>query len=166
MAPGLIPIENQIAAMEKRWPTFALVQKVGRSAVWEGMLDPVRRHYRVRVGYEVPLVIENFSIINVQPRVQILSPVLERHPEYDEGPIPHVYVNRKEQSLPYLCLFDAFNGEWTPSDLLAETTIPWTARYLYFYEGWLLTRKWSGGGRHPTQEEQDGSKRPKAIAAI
>jgi len=45
--------------------------------------------------------------------------------------------------LPYLCLFDPFNGEWTPSDLLAETTVPWTARYLYFYEGWLLT----GNGR-------------------
>ncbi len=166
MAPGLIPIENQIAAMDKRWPAFTLVQSVGRGAVWEGMLDPVRRHYRVRVSYEVPLAIENFSIINVQPRVQILSPRLESHPDYDEGPIPHVYVNRKERSLPYLCLFDPYNGEWTPSDLLAETTVPWASRYLYFYEGWLLTGKWSGGGRHPTQEEQDGNQRPKAIAAI
>jgi len=49
---------------------------------------------------------------------------------------------------------------------LAETTVPWAARYLYFYEGWLLTGKWSGGGRHPTQEELDGTQRPKAIAAV
>lgn len=166
MAPGLISIENQIAAMESRWPGFALMQKAGRSAIWEGALDPVCKRYRVRVGYEVPLAIENFSIINVQPRVQILSPRLERHPEFDEGPIPHVYLNRQEQSLPFLCLFDPFNGEWTPSDLLAETTLPWASRYLYFYEGWLLTGKWSGGGRHPTQEELDGSIRPKSIAAV
>ena len=166
MVPGLIPIETQIAAMEQRWPDFALVQRIGRRAVWEGTLDPVCKRYRVRIGYEVPLAIENFSILNVQPRVQVLSPRLERHPEYEEGPIPHVYVNRAEQSLPYLCLFDPFNGEWTPSDLLAETTVPWAARYLYFYEGWLLTGKWSGGGRHPTQEEQDGTQRAKAIAAV
>lgn len=166
MAPGLISIDSQIAAMAERWPTFDMVGKNDRCATWEGVLDPVRKQYRVRLGYEVPLAIENFSILNVQPRVQILSPLLERHPEHDEGPIPHVYLNRKEQSLPYLCLFDPFNGEWTPSDLLAETTVPWTSRYLYFYEGWLLTGKWSGGGRHPTQEELDGSRQPKTITQI
>lgn len=166
MAPGLISIDHQIGVMTERWPAFDVVAKNDRCAVWEGNLDPVSRRYRVRVRYEVPVAIENFSILNVQPRVQILSPVLERHPEHDEGPIPHVYINSKEQSLPYLCLFDPFNGEWTPSDLLAETTVPWTSRYLYFYEGWLLTGKWSGGGRHPTQEELDGSRQPKAIAEI
>jgi hypothetical protein len=106
------------------------------------------------------------SALPGEARIQVLSPLLERHPSYEEGPIPHVYVNRADQSLPYLCLFDPFNGEWTPSDLLAETTVPWAARYLYFYEGWLLTGKWSGGGRHPTQEELDGTQRPKAIAAV
>jgi hypothetical protein len=166
MAPGLIGIGRQIDAMRERWPSFDLIDSGDRRAVWEGNLAPVSRRYRVRIEYEVPRAIENFSIINVQPRVQVLSPVLERHPEYHEGPIPHVYVNRKEPSLPYLCLFDPFNAEWTPADLLAETTVPWTSRYLYFYEGWLLTGTWSGGGRHPTQEEMDGNRQQKAIAQI
>lgn len=166
MAPGLISIESQIAAMAERWPAFDTVFKNDRCAIWEGVLDPVSKQYRVRIGYEVPFAIANFSGLNVQPRVQILSPLLERHPEHEEGPIPHVYLNRDEQSLPYLCLFDPFNGEWTPSDFLAETTVPWTSRYLYFYEGWLLTGKWSGGGRHPTQEELDGSRQPKTITEI
>jgi hypothetical protein len=143
-----------------------LIDNGNRRAIWEGSLAPVSRRYRVRIEYEVPLAIENFSIINVQPRVQVLSPLLERHPQYDEGPIPHVYVNRKEPFQPYLCLFDPFNAEWTPADLLAETTVPWTSRYLYFYEGWLLTGTWSGGGRHPTQEEMDGNSQQKAIAAV
>lgn len=166
MVPGLISIDSQIAAMTERWPAFHIVDKTDRSAIWEGVLDPVSRQYRVRLGYEVPLAIKNFSILNVQPRVQILSPQLEGHPEYNEGPIPHVYLNPTELSLPYLCLFDPFNAEWTPSDLLAETTVPWTSRYLYFYEGWLLTGKWSGGGRHPTQEELNGVRQPKTITEI
>ena len=66
----------------------------------------------------------------------------------------------------YLCLFDAYNREWTPSDLLAETTVPWSSRYLFFYEGWLATKSWRGGGRHPTREEQDGIANKKAIAAV
>lgn len=160
----MIDIDGQIAAMAERWPSFALVAKEGRSAVWEGTLTPVRKRYRIRMGYTVPLAIENFSILDIQPRVQVTGPVLERHPEFDEGPVPHIYHNSKNVALPYLCLFDPYNGEWSPCDLLANTTVPWTARYLYFYEGWLVTGKWLGGGRHPTREEL-GHGDGKSIAA-
>lgn len=166
MHPGLITIENQIAAMAERWPSFKVIERADRYAVWQGRLRPLQRYYTVRIGYRVPLAIEAFSLLQVQPRVQILDPVLERHSDYEEGPIPHVYVNRDEPRLPYLCLFDAYNREWTPSDLLAETTVPWSSRYLFFYEGWLATKTWRGGGRHPTREERHGIATEKAIAAV
>ncbi|MGH8092034.1 MAG: hypothetical protein ACREIF_00990 [Chthoniobacterales bacterium] len=29
---------------------------------------------------------------------------------------------------------------------LADTIVPWTSRWLYFYEIWLATGEWMGGG--------------------
>jgi hypothetical protein len=167
MHPGLIPITRQIEAMADRWPAIALVEADDRSALWEGLLRPEEQDYRIRIFYRVPFVIEQFNVSAVQPRVQVLDPVLERHDDYEEGPIPHVYKNDAEPALPYLCLFDPFNREWTPADLLSETTVPWTARNLYFYKGWLLTGRWKGGGRHPRAEELGGrTRRDKTIAQV
>ena len=161
----MIGIDAQIVAMRDRWPTFKVVEQAGRRGVWEGTLDPVKRRYRVRIAYTAPFAIEMFSIIDVQPRVQVLSPKLERHAEFDEGPTPHVYASKADPTLPFLCLFDPYSGEWSPSDTIAATTVPWTARYLFFYEGWLVTGRWLGGGRHPTEKELLGDRR-KSIAAL
>lgn len=160
----MIGIDTQIAAVAERWPSFVVVAREGRSAMWEGVLTPIQRHYRIRMSYTVPWAIEMFSIVDVQPRVQVIGPVLERHPEFEEGPVPHVYFNRQNVDLPYLCLFDPYSREWSPDDLLADTTVHWASRYLYFYEGWLVTGKWLGGGRHPTAEEL-GDGNAKSIAA-
>ncbi|THD34554.1 MAG: hypothetical protein E7773_14990 [Sphingomonas sp.] len=151
--------------MADRWPSFAVTAQDGRRVEWEGTLEPVQRRYRVRIGYQLPYAIEMFTIVEVQPRVQVLAPKLERHPEFEEGPVPHVYGNPQDRSLPFLCLFDPYSGEWSPGDLIAATTVPWTSRYLYFYEGWLVTGKWLGGGRHPTDEELGDDER-KIIAAV
>lgn len=167
MHPGLTSIEAQIVAMTDRWPGFKVVERSDRFAAWEGWIEPVKRRYKIRISYRVPYAIEAFSLLQIQPRVQVLDPLLERHSDYEQGPIPHVYFNRDQPDLPHLCLFDPYRAEWTPTDLLADTTLPWTARYLFFYEGWLATKKWRGGGRHATAEERNGTdQRSKAIAAV
>ena len=96
---------------------------------------------------------EAFSVLQVQPRVLIRSPILENHPEYDEGPIPHIYINKSEPNYPFLCLFDPYVPEWTVEDFIAKTTVPWTERWLINYEFWLATGVWCGGGRHIDQDE-------------
>ena len=37
-----------------------------------------------------------------------------------------------------------------PRMLIANTTLPWTAEWLFFYELWLVTGEWDGGGHWPT----------------
>ena len=32
---------------------------------------------------------------------------------------------------------------------LFDTLIPWTAEWLWYFEDWLATGVWSGGGEHP-----------------
>lgn len=148
-------LSEQVACMAAKWPLLKLVERTERWAVWIGPIKPTSIDYTVRIEYAVPHAIEAFTAHQIQPSVQVLSPVLERHPDYSDGPIPHVYVNIEEPKLPCLCLFDTYNGEWSPTDFLADTTVPWTAAYLYFYEGWLATKRWFGPGRHPTAEERE-----------
>jgi hypothetical protein len=162
----VIGLDDQIAAMADRWPTFVVVSREGRTVVWEGTLEPVKRRYRVRISLSLPYAVQSVTLLQIQPEVQIIDPVLEQHPEFEDGPVPHVYVNDNDRSLPFLCLFDPYNREWSLSDLLAETTVPWTARYLYFYEGWLVTGKWHGGGRHPTRAERAGDGYNKTAATV
>ena len=150
-------VEQQIEAMAFQWPDFRLIEQIDQSATWEGTLAPDKREHLVRVRYRVPMVLENFTVADVQPRAQVIRPKLERHPDYDQGPIPHVYKNKRDPSLPYLCLFSPSLWEWDVNDLLANTTIFWANEWLYFYEGWLVTKKWRGGGRHPSPTV-DGAK--------
>ena len=55
----------------------------------------------------------------------------------------------------FLCLFDPDREQWCASDLIADTTVPWTVDWLACYEGWLATGRWHGGGRHaPARGEE------------
>ena len=68
--------------------------------------------------------------------------------------LPHVY----DQSPTRLCLYLPGTGEWGAWMRLDQTAVPWTALWLLYFEGWLLTGEWLGGGLHPTARE--GSQRP------
>jgi hypothetical protein len=155
-------IEQQIQAMAFQWPGFKLTEHVDQSGTWEGILAPDKREHLVRVHYRVPTLLENISLTDAQPRVQVIGPKLERHLDYEQGPIPHVYKSEIDPSLPYLCLFSPSLREWDVDDLMADTTIFWTNEWLYFYEGWLITKKWRGGGRHVVPVT-DGAKQLETI---
>jgi hypothetical protein len=148
-------LKQQISAMERLYPNLPVLTRSDRSCVWRGTIRPYRKKFQIEVGYRVPLIPENVTVAGIQPRVQVRRPVLEWHPDYDEGPIPHVYWNEDELWFPYLCLFDPGVPEWTASDLLADTTIPWTERWLINYEFWLATGRWEGGGRHVKTQSDD-----------
>lgn len=153
-------IDDQIRAMAALYPNLPLNQRQDRTAVWRGRLRPYRKSYLVEIYYALPLIPQQFSIIDVQPLVQVLDPVLERHASYEEGPLPHIYENRSDPDFPFLCLFDPDVPEWSLNDLIAETTLPWTERWLLNYEFWLATGLWRGGGRHPSSEDPKAANRP------
>ena len=39
--------------------------------------------------------------------------------------------------------------EFSGEKFLSETIIPWAIEWLYYYEIWLVTGTWNGGGEHP-----------------
>ena len=127
-----------------------------KRAVWSGKLKPSDTEYFIRIDYELP---PHFALalptLDYFPRVYVLSPRLERRPFAQLGPLPHVWWKPDFQGEPCLCLFKATNYDWTYSSPLTETTIPDASEWLFFYELWLVTNKWFGGGdpHNPNSEE-------------
>lgn len=139
--------------MAELYPRITPTGSTDREATWAGPLCPYKQPYTIRIRFREPYAPEALSLIEVQPLVQVLSPVLEPQRDADDGPLPHVYPNSRCPWLPYLCLFDPHAREWTLSDFIAETTIPWTERWLINYEFWQATGQWKGAGRHPAPSE-------------
>jgi hypothetical protein len=152
---GLPTINHQIEAMRRTWPMLRAERLDNRTAQWRGPLRPLLMSYEVEILYRVPLIIERIDPMRQQPDVRVLSPVLKRRSGSSEGPLPHVYWD--DAARPALCLFDAEAGEWSPADLLSETTIPWALDWLACYEGWRATGEWTGGGRHAPPRKMQGA---------
>lgn len=87
---------------------------------------PACREYQFRLEYRVPK----------KPKVWIEDPPLVRRSP--DEPIPHTYGDDRP------CLF--YPSEFRSDQLLARTIIPWLMEWLVFYEAWLATGVWLGGG--------------------
>ncbi|OIQ93609.1 hypothetical protein GALL_244570 [mine drainage metagenome] len=142
-------IGAQIHVMRLRWPGFEPQERTADKVVWVGDLVGIERRYRVMVQFGLPRNPPDDPMFRRFPLVTVVSPGLE--PQWDaleEAPLPHVYFYRPCIALSPLCLFDPEAGEWDHSNLIALTTIPWTADWLACYEAWLATGRWRAGGRH------------------
>ena len=78
------------------------------------------------------------------PSVWVAGDELEK---LDDPDFPHKYVVDAEKKKVWICLYRY--SEFNSSKLLSNTIIPWTIEWLYFYELWLATGEWLGGGEHP-----------------
>lgn len=107
-------------------------------ATWTGLVKPsgMSDEYQVKVVYR----------LGEAPQVWVLSPELRDRP--DGTPIPHVYPG------PRPCLYLPRSGEWHPGMFIADTIIPWTSLWLYYYEVWHATGEWLGGGILPKLKER------------
>ncbi len=75
------------------------------------------------------------------PKVYLISPkLIQKNGEL----VPHLY----DQETQRLCLFMPKYEEWKPFMYISETIIPWASEWLVFYELWLSTGEWLGGGEH------------------
>lgn len=94
---------------------------------------PVSRSYDLRIDYRQ----------GHTPRACVEAPNLVALAEGRR--LPHVY----EQQPTRLCLYLPGTGEWTPALRLDQTIVPWAVLWLYFFEDWLVSGEWKGGGKHP-----------------
>jgi hypothetical protein len=136
MAP-ILSIEEQMAAMKATWQGLGPrnIDRRLQSVRWVGRVRAQYCWYTIEIRYRV----------GSMPEVRVLAPTLVRLPGNKEGALPHVYPPADD---PTLCLFDPRTSEWDTSMPLAQTIVLWTFDWLSCYELWLMTGKWTGGGRH------------------
>jgi len=130
--PRPLAMAPQVNLMRACFPQLVCAWR-GDRATWTGPVAPVdlATRYTIRIEY----------IFREDPRVTVREPKLRRLP--DGTPIPHIYPGE------LLCLYLPRSGEWNASMSLADTILPWTCLWLFYYEIWHATGVWMGGGEHP-----------------
>lgn len=146
----VLTAEQQIERMQVEYPSFAVLQSAPWLILWRGKLQPFARSYDVQVLYcaiSLPLA----AITAFKPHVEIVQPLLARHPSAPEEPIPHIFHNHVFPERPRICL--NHQCEWTPALYIADTIMLWTVEWLVAYECWRATGLWLAGG-HGTERDK------------
>ena len=82
--------------------------------------------YTIQLIYKIP----------TRPEVHVINPPLRLAPGCSR--LPHVFDGNE------LCLY--VDGEWRPDLRISHFVVPWISEWLSFYEDWLATGEWLGGG--------------------
>ncbi len=78
------------------------------------------------------------------PRFSVLTPDLQTLAGLRT--LPHIY--RSDGPGVILCLWYPKLCEWSEQLKLGETYIAWAIEWLIYFEDWLFSNQWMGGGHH------------------
>jgi hypothetical protein len=125
----LTPAE-QACSLKVKFPSFRILSMRNHlRCVGTLKPTPASDTYTVEIAYSVPK----------RPRVRVLRPELRL--AAGRSKLPHVFEGNE------LCLHVA--GDWRADQQIAEFIVPWISLWLAFYEFWVLTGEWLGGGHEP-----------------
>jgi hypothetical protein len=115
-----------------------------RGLLWEYHTRPTpfSRDYLLRIRFERGDI----------PKVFVKDPDLFVLAEGRE--LPHVYHDPLR-----LCLYLPGTTEWMGSMGIDRTFVPWAATWLFYFEEWLSSDEWKGGGEHPAVDDQEQDRR-------
>lgn len=106
---------------------------MGTRLEWVGFLRPTpfSGSYKIKIDY----------LLGKSPKIYLLEPKKLVMPEGQKR-LKHVYDQKNQQ----LCLFYPDGFQWNRNRLLADTILLWASEWLFFYEIWVETGEWKGGG--------------------
>lgn len=104
--------------------------------------SPLSRVYRLRIRQR------KYD----SPDVYVVSPNLNNMANGRK--LPHVYSQKPVR----LCLHFPKYDQWTLDKSIAETIVPWAYLWLLYFEHWLATDEWQGGGKHPGDDDAQDQK--------
>ncbi len=111
--------------------------------------SPLSRVYRVRIEMAQERSPRTFV---EAPDLAVLA---------DGRDLPHVYRNPTR-----LCLYLPGTSEWQPWMRIDQTIVPWSVLWLWYFEDWLASGEWKGGGVHPLAHDQERSRPPKRCSEM
>ncbi len=99
---------------------------------------PLSREYSMRITFQR----------GETPDMFVMDPDLS---ELAGGrPLPHVYPDPLR-----LCLTLPGTREWTGTMRIDQTFVSWATTWLYYFEEWLISDEWKGGGKHPNPSDSE-----------
>lgn len=136
-----IRLFDQMMTLRAAYPSASCELRNG-TLFWFGKVKPtsLSREYNVALTYSNSQV----------PKVWVIGEELQK---IDDPNFPHKYEVDPKNNMVRICLYRY--REFTKDKFLANTIIPWTVEWLYFYEIWLATGTWCGGGEHPTNTTKE-----------
>ncbi|MDF1484173.1 MAG: hypothetical protein EON54_02670 [Alcaligenaceae bacterium] len=144
-------------APARRPPTLAQRAVELRALRFPGARVQLVQGHELRFWFSISptLLSREYSCMLIVPRsgfpaMFVLSPDL--HLLADGKPLPHIYRSNVQGTK--LCLWLPRKNEWTPHMRLLETYIAWTGQWLNYFEEWLSTGNWAGGGEHPREKQK------------
>jgi hypothetical protein len=121
-----LSVTQQAVCLQRRFPDERPPAVKAGGLIWTVTLQPTPMsvHYQVAIQYRH----------RRRPKVKVVAPALESR---QGESLPHVYPGDE------LCLYykDEFTGT---EDFIADTIVPWTSEWLYFYECWVTSGVWLG----------------------
>jgi hypothetical protein len=124
-----LSLREQAAWMRTHLPHFVCTV-TANELVCRGTVQPtpLGHHYRAVIVY----------VGGRRPRVFLPGGQIRRR--NPEEPIPHTYSDEEP------CLFYPNSSEWKSDMKLATSVVGWLIFWLHYYEIWLATGEWLGGG--------------------
>ncbi len=117
--------------------------------IFDAQPSPLSNVYKILIIYHKDLY---------SPWVYILSDDISQLSK-----APHLYDREKIR----LCLYyPVGSNEWTKRDSLCNTIVAWTYLWLYYYEEWLYSGDWKGGGIHPNPKDEEVEKKLSPLKKI
>lgn len=86
--------------------------------------------------------------LSYYPRIYIVTPTIDMTQSAKIHTYGTYYHSVYKRELPRICVTLPSAKEWNSSMSFEETFLPWTIEWTEFYELWLLTGEWYGGGVH------------------
>lgn len=132
-------LAEQLNRLNKKYIPLPNSGIYGNELIWKQLVKPTEesKEYCIEIKY-------NYSI----PKVYINNQGIMK--EKDEK-IPHTYERKyidENKQIVRPCLYYPNYGEWKNYMYIADTIIPWTIEWLFYYEMWRITGEWLGGGIH------------------
>lgn len=141
-----IPLANQAGALKSYFPESKVNLTGNNKLTWVHTVTPTP----LSDSYKLKMTYQRGSIVNVyviEPKQLQLAEGKER--------LPHVYSHEEQRLCLYYPQAKEKHRKWRPDMFFVKSIIPWAVEWLEFYEYWLATGEWLGGGIHPEGENEE-----------
>ncbi|EKO3968828.1 hypothetical protein EF707_06245 [Vibrio fluvialis] len=138
----VLSLSAQLKALQEQYPIGKgriTKGKTGLQLEWRQEVQPSKlsRKYRILIRW---------SGVKDIPLVEVIEPDLRKLSNGKRS--PHEFYS-KGSCKPCLMFNSRKSSEWTSSMLISETIVPWALEWLFYWELWLSSGEWEGGGVHP-----------------